>query len=105
MKGTKNAAAWVKQHAGLVQVISEDKLPLPIGLSWDPFNQEVTVQVTESAYRAWMEAVLSPVLEAVPHEGFTHLYASGLLARCQMVKVRVVAVCRTLGELPEVGAS
>jgi hypothetical protein len=89
---------------GLLQVQEADNLPIPIGLSWNGCRGCLEVQVREADYRAWMEAIATPVLESKPYHGTTHLYASGELRRCRMVTVHVVAVTRQVGELPEVGA-
>jgi hypothetical protein len=95
--------AWSKAMVGLVHVVGALKLPIPMALTWDEYRQEVQVQVSEPHYRAWMEAIETPVMESQPHEGATHLFASGRLRNCTMVQVRVVAVCHKVGELPEVG--
>lgn len=98
-----DASAWGKSLIGLVHVVGNLGLPLPIGLSWDERRDVLHVQVSEQHYRAWMEALESPVMEAKPYEGSTHMFASGRMRHCQMVNVEVVAVARHV-ELPEVGA-
>lgn len=100
---TPEAAAWRKQMLGLLQAQEVDGLPVPLLLSWDSIEAKVEVQVREADYRAWMEAIAAPTLEAKPYNGTTHLYASGKLRKCLMVKVLVIAVAHEVGELPEVG--
>lgn len=90
---------WLKLVLGLAHVVQTRQLPPPICVSWNPYDGQLVVQVEEPQFRPWLEAVHAPVLEAVPHEGAMHLYATGELSGCRMVSVRVVAVSHQVGQL------
>lgn len=92
MSAPAEAQPWTKQVLGLLHAVEKGELPIPLALSWDPYRRELGVQVEDSGYRSWMEAMVNPVVSSANVEDTLHLYASGQLKHCQMVQVRLVAV-------------
>lgn len=87
-------AMWLKAVMGLLQAAERDSLPAPIAVC--PREDRLHVQVEEPHFRAWSDAIESPVYEAKPHEDAIHMYVTGQLRKCQMVRVELVTVAHPI---------
>ena len=82
----------------LLMVMHDRQLPAPMSLNWNPFANELYVQVLSGDYLLWLDALADVERATTQRDGRYHYKASGALRGAADTHIHLTAIGLTLRE-------